>query len=130
MGTLRVPYSHNRSAYGHLPVPIFSARHGSRPTVLLIGGVHGDEYEGPPAISGLIRRFPLKRLKGRVIAVPMLNAPAVLADLSAPKHSSASQCSRSFFESRCSPGDMDRCDRSSDPSGAHIIEQGNLLNCS
>ncbi|MGQ3031668.1 MAG: succinylglutamate desuccinylase/aspartoacylase family protein, partial [Ferrovibrionaceae bacterium] len=34
-GTLRVPYSHNRSAYGHIPIPLMVARKGDGPTVLL-----------------------------------------------------------------------------------------------
>ena len=46
-GTLRVPHSVHRSAYGHIAIPIAVAKNGSGPTVLLTGGVHGDEYEGP-----------------------------------------------------------------------------------
>jgi hypothetical protein len=31
-GTLRVPHSHNRSAYGYIPIPIMVAKRGNGPT--------------------------------------------------------------------------------------------------
>jgi predicted deacylase len=76
---LRVPYSHDRSAYGFIPVPIFVAKRGTGPTMLLTGGVHGDEYEGPLALASLIRAFDWNRLRGRLIVIPALNFPAYLA---------------------------------------------------
>ncbi|HVB39237.1 MAG TPA: succinylglutamate desuccinylase/aspartoacylase family protein [Vicinamibacterales bacterium] len=78
-GVLRVPYSHDRSAYGFIPIPLVVARRGQGPTVLLTGGVHGDEYEGPIALIRLIRELRIDELHGRLIIVPMLNAPAVQA---------------------------------------------------
>lgn len=72
-GTLRLPYSHNRSAYGHIPIPLMVAKRGDGPTVLLTGANHGDEYEGPLA---LMRELPPDRLNGRVIIIPALNVPA------------------------------------------------------
>ena len=78
-GTLRLPYSHNRSAYGHIPIPLMVAKRGSGPTVLLTGANHGDEYEGPLALMALMRELPVERLNGRVIIVPALNVPAYLA---------------------------------------------------
>lgn len=76
---LRIPYSHNRSAYGFIPVPIVVARQGEGPTILLTGGTHGDEYEGPLALGDLIRSLDLARLNGRLIIIPALNFPAYLA---------------------------------------------------
>lgn len=78
-GTLRVPYSHNRSAYGHIPIPLMVARRGDGPTVLLTGANHGDEYEGPVALMDLMREIDLDRLNGRIIIVPALNYPAYQA---------------------------------------------------
>ena len=45
-GVLSVPYSHDASAWGAIRIPIVTIRNGSGPTLLLIGGNHGDEYEG------------------------------------------------------------------------------------
>lgn len=78
-GTLRLPLSVHRSAYGHIAIPIAVARNGEGPTVLLTGGVHGDEYEGPIALARLIRELDLSRLTGRLIVIPALNFPAFVA---------------------------------------------------
>ena len=77
-GTLRVPHSVDRSAYGHIAIPIAVAKNNSGPTVLLTGGVHGDEYEGPIALAKLVRGLDLSRLSGRLIVVPAVNYPAFL----------------------------------------------------
>jgi predicted deacylase len=78
-GTLRLPYSHNRSAYGHIPIPLMVANRGQGPTVLLTGANHGDEYEGPLALMHLMRELPVERLNGRLIIIPALNMPAYRA---------------------------------------------------
>src|SRR5262249_26826412 len=75
-GTLRLPHSHNRSAYGHIPIPLMVAKRGDGPTVLLGGANHGDEYEGPLVLMQLMRELKLDRLNGRLIIVPALNVPA------------------------------------------------------
>ena len=77
-GTLRVPYSHDRSGYGHIPIPIAAVKRGEGPTVLLTGGNHGDEYEGPVALMNLVRRMETMQVRGRLIVIPALNLPAVL----------------------------------------------------
>lgn len=78
-GYLRVPYSSHESAYGWLPLPIASIR-GERegPTVLLLAGVHGDEYEGQIALGKLIRELTPSRVSGHLIVLPSANLPAVL----------------------------------------------------
>ena len=78
-GTLRIPHSHNRSAYGYIPIPIMVAKRGDGPTVLFSGANHGDEYEGPLALMALARSLPLDSLNGRIIIVPALNMPAYRA---------------------------------------------------
>jgi N2-acetyl-L-2,4-diaminobutanoate deacetylase len=78
-GALNVPHSSNESAWGAIRVPVVVARGGAGPTLLLVGGNHGDEYEGPIALLKLARSLDPARLAGRVIIFPALNLPAVLA---------------------------------------------------
>jgi len=78
-GHLAIPYSRNDSAWGSMQLPIVVVAGGSGPTVLLTGGSHGDEYEGPIALIKLARDLDPARLAGRVIILPALNLPAVKA---------------------------------------------------
>lgn len=78
LGSIRIPYSHDRSAYGHIPIPVAVLKAGEGPTVLLTGGTHGDEYEGPVALMKLLQRMPTLNIQGRLIVIPALNLPAVL----------------------------------------------------
>lgn len=75
---LAVPNSTNDSAYGTVTIPIAVLKNGSGPTMLLTGGVHGDEYEGPVALMNLVHEIRPKLIKGRIIVIPCLNLPAVL----------------------------------------------------
>lgn len=77
---LRAPLSRNTSGWGTIEIPIISFKNGKGPTVLFTGGVHGDEYEGPIAISKLARTLDAKKIQGRVILMPAVNIPAVLND--------------------------------------------------
>jgi N-alpha-acetyl-L-2,4-diaminobutyrate deacetylase len=79
-GYLRAPLSRNTSGWGVVEIPIISIKNGSGPTVLLTGGIHGDEYEGPIAISYLARSLDPAKVQGRVIMIPAYNIPAVLND--------------------------------------------------
>jgi N2-acetyl-L-2,4-diaminobutanoate deacetylase len=78
-GALNVPHSSNESAWGALRVPLVVIQNGAGPTVLLTGGNHGDEYEGPIALIKLARSLEPDQIAGRVILLPALNLPAVLA---------------------------------------------------
>ncbi|WP_417676757.1 succinylglutamate desuccinylase/aspartoacylase family protein [Pseudodonghicola sp.] len=80
-GDLCLPHSVHRSAYGVIPIPVAVVNGAPGPTLLLTGGTHGDEYEGPIAIRRLLCGLDPASLKGRVIALPMLNAPAFRAGL-------------------------------------------------
>ena len=44
-GYLRAPLSRNTSGWGVVEIPVITIKNGSGPTVLLTGGIHGDEYE-------------------------------------------------------------------------------------
>jgi hypothetical protein len=52
-GFLRLPHSVHRSAYGWIPIPMTSIKNGEGPTLVIMAGNHGDEYEGQIAISNL-----------------------------------------------------------------------------
>lgn len=60
-------------------IPIAVVRNGDGPTALLVGGNHGDEYEGPIALHKLAGTLRAEDVHGRVIIVPCLNLPAVMA---------------------------------------------------
>ena len=78
-GDLRLPWSDNKRPLGHYPVPVAVIKNGTGPTLLLTGGTHGDEYEGPAALMQVLHSFNPSRLQGRLIIFPALNAPAVTA---------------------------------------------------
>lgn len=79
-GYLRAPLSRNTSGWGIVEIPIVVVKNGRGPTVLFTGGVHGDEYEGPIAVSGLARELKAADVQGRVILMSAVNVPAVLND--------------------------------------------------
>jgi N-alpha-acetyl-L-2,4-diaminobutyrate deacetylase len=78
-GHLSIPHSRNESGWGAVHLPIVSIKNGNGPTVALTGGNHGDEYEGPIALLKLVRALEPARISGRVIVIPALNYPAVMA---------------------------------------------------
>ena len=78
-GYLDIPHSTNKSAWGAIRMPISVVKNGDGPTLLLSGGNHGDEYEGPIATMKLMRKLDPAQMNGRVIAIPFLNYAAVRA---------------------------------------------------
>lgn len=79
VGSLLLTHSDNRQPLGHYPVPMIVLARGKGPTVLLIGGVHGDEFEGPAALMRLVQTLSLDEINGRIIVLPALNMPALSA---------------------------------------------------
>ncbi|WP_342361813.1 succinylglutamate desuccinylase/aspartoacylase family protein [Terrarubrum flagellatum] len=77
---LHAPLSRNDSGWGVVQIPIYVVKNGKGPTVLLTGGVHGNEYEGPIAVSRLAMSLKPEEVNGRVIMMPAVNVPAVLAN--------------------------------------------------
>ncbi len=49
------------------------------PTLALLAGVHGDEYEGIRAIPEVLNELDVTKVSGRVLAVPICNPPAFQA---------------------------------------------------
>lgn len=78
-GRLRVPLSRNDSGWGTIAIPVVVVANGTGPTMLFTAGNHGDEYEGQAVLRDLIRDLDPARLTGRLIVLPALNLPAVLA---------------------------------------------------
>lgn len=76
-GYLDIPSSRNESAWGVVRFPVCVIRNGDGPTVLLTGGNHGDEYEGPIALQKLARSLSSEDIRGRIIILSALNYPAV-----------------------------------------------------
>lgn len=75
-GAMRLPWSHDESAYGQIVIPVIVINGAPGPTLLATAGVHGDEYEGQVALSDLARDIEPSSLRGRLIIVPAANAPA------------------------------------------------------
>ncbi|MDU8944113.1 succinylglutamate desuccinylase/aspartoacylase family protein [Ovoidimarina sediminis] len=72
-------WSDNSVPLGYHPIPVTSLKGAPGPTVLILGGTHGDEFEGPAAIMRLAARLQPAEINGQVILIPALNAPAVSA---------------------------------------------------
>ena len=56
-----------------------SIRNGDGPRALLVGGNHGDEYEGMSIFIDLYRTLSPEDIEGQLIFMPAANAPAVYA---------------------------------------------------
>lgn len=78
-GALHLYHSGETNGYGYIPIPVISIRNGDGPTALLIGGNHGNEYEGIVALMTLAREIDAQQIRGHLIILPCLNLPAVLA---------------------------------------------------
>lgn len=76
---LKVPYSRNDSAWGSVLIPITVINNGMGKSVLLVGGSHGGEYEGPVALTKLSSELKPEDIQGRVIILPALNLPSVMS---------------------------------------------------
>ena len=70
---LRAPQSRDTSGWGVVEIPIYVLKNGSGPTLLLTGGVHGDEFEGQIAISRLAQTLKAGEIQGRLILMPTVN---------------------------------------------------------
>ncbi len=76
VGSLKLPRSDNESGWASTHIPIACVAGGAGPTVLVLGGNHGDEYEGQVACLKLLRSLAPEAVSGRVIVLPCLSPPA------------------------------------------------------
>jgi predicted deacylase len=72
-------WSDNSNPLGYHPIPVMSLKGGAGPVLLLVGGTHGDEFEGPAAIMRMLHAVDPSSLRGQIIAFPALNMPAFAA---------------------------------------------------
>ncbi|KNY14936.1 deacylase [Shinella sp. SUS2] len=111
-GHLAIPYSVDRSPYYQIRIPILRLKNGEGPSLLLMAGNHGDEYEGELQLGRLMRQLDITKIRGAVTILPMANLPAVMV------------------AKRCSPFDGGNLNRAfpGDPAGtptarlAHFLE--------
>lgn len=75
-GYLLIGNSTNNSGWATHQVPIIKIAHGVGPTMLVLGGNHGDEYEGQIAASSLSRELDVSQVQGRIIIIPCLSQDA------------------------------------------------------
>jgi N-alpha-acetyl-L-2,4-diaminobutyrate deacetylase len=79
IGWVMFPHSPHDDAWGVTRVPIAVIANGKGPTVVIEGGNHGDEHEGPIVIGELARELDPGEIQGRLILMPANNVPAVIA---------------------------------------------------
>ncbi|MDE0306115.1 MAG: succinylglutamate desuccinylase/aspartoacylase family protein [Albidovulum sp.] len=118
-GDIMLRWSDNLCPLGYHSSPVIKLGHNSHPSILMIGGVHGDEFEGPAALMQLARSLRQEELSGRIIILPACNRPAISAS------------------SRVSPLDGENLNRAfpGNPSGgptamlAHFLETSLIPMC-
>jgi predicted deacylase len=76
LGRLQIPRSTNESGWSNLFIPLACIANGRGPTVLVTGGVHGDEPEGQIAALKLARETQPEDVRGRLIILPCLSPDA------------------------------------------------------
>jgi N-alpha-acetyl-L-2,4-diaminobutyrate deacetylase len=79
IGFVMFPHSPHDDAWGVTRVPIAVIANGTGPTVVMEGGNHGDEHEGPIIIGELARELDPGKIQGRLILMPANNVHAVVA---------------------------------------------------
>src|SRR5690349_19509252 len=79
VGHIMLPHSPHEDAWGVTRIPVAVLANGHGPTVIVEGGNHGDEYEGPIVIGELIRELDVGAIQGRLILMPSINIHAVMA---------------------------------------------------
>jgi N-alpha-acetyl-L-2,4-diaminobutyrate deacetylase len=75
-GYLVIGDSTKESGWANFHVPIITIKNGNGPTILVIAGKHGDEYESQFAAIELARNLMLDEIRGRVIVIPCLSQAA------------------------------------------------------
>ncbi|MDX3978841.1 succinylglutamate desuccinylase/aspartoacylase family protein [Shinella sp.] len=110
-GHLAIPYSVDRSPYYQIRIPILRLKNGAGPSVLLMAGNHGDEYEGELQLGRLMRLLDVDKIRGAITILPMANLPAVMA------------------AKRCSPFDGGNLNRAfpGDPAGTPTARMAHFL---
>jgi predicted deacylase len=80
IGHLAFPKITNTAGWASTFVHIASIANGQGPTVLVLAGNHGDEYEGQVAALRLLQELQPEQISGRVIVIPLLSPTASKAN--------------------------------------------------
>lgn len=96
-GHLIVPCPSTRSAMGTVQIPVCIIKNGEGPTVTLLAGSHGDEYDGQIALQNLITSIEVDDVNGCLIIAPTMNPCA------AASHSALTQIDNKDLDT-CFPG--------------------------
>lgn len=79
LGHLNLPITTSRSGYGNIMVPIVVIRRSGGPLALLMGGNHGDEFEGQVALAKIARVIEPQHITGTIVIMATANLPAAIA---------------------------------------------------
>jgi N-alpha-acetyl-L-2,4-diaminobutyrate deacetylase len=80
IGHLSLPKINNTAGWASTFVHIAQVANGEGPTVLVLAGNHGDEYEGQVAALRLLQELRPEQVSGRVIVIPVLSVAASKAN--------------------------------------------------
>ena len=80
VGHLSLPKITNTAGWASTFVHIAQVANGEGPTVLVLAGNHGDEYEGQVAALRLLQELQPEQVSGRVIVIPVLSSAASKAN--------------------------------------------------
>ena len=77
VGELMIPWSDNAVPLGYHPIPIINIKNGTGKKILIVGGNHGDEFEGPSAIMRVSQRISVSGINGQILLIPGLSFDAI-----------------------------------------------------
>ena len=77
VGELMIPWSDNTVPLGHHPIPIINIKNGNGKKILIVGGNHGDEFEGPSAIMRASQGISVSEVNGQILLIPGLSFDAI-----------------------------------------------------
>ena len=80
IGHLSIPKITNTAGWASTFIHLGQVANGDGPTVLVLAGNHGDEYEGQVAALRLLQELQPEQVTGRVIVVPVLSVQASKAN--------------------------------------------------
>jgi predicted deacylase len=72
-GRIHISAGTNSSAYRSIFLPFYEVGRVTQPKIVLMAGVHGDEYEGQVVLNKLVNRLTPDKLRLSVVIVPCAN---------------------------------------------------------
>ena len=67
----------NTVPLGYHPIPVINIKNGNGKKLLVIGGNHGDEFEGPSAIMRVSQEISVNDINGQILLIPGLSFDAI-----------------------------------------------------